>query len=78
MTAPCLATAVHRPRALHLQAFKAVAKKATDRVLAGLPPPGAPDAPPDGAAGATAYLHEARRAKIRALVTSYVSKYGHL
>jgi len=60
------------------QAFKAVAKKATDRVLAGLPPPGAPDAPADSAAGATAYLHEARRAKIRALVTSYVSKYGHL
>lgn len=74
---PCL-TRARAASSRALQAFKAVAKKATDRVLAGLPPPGAPDAPADSAAGATVFLHEARRAKIRALVTSYVSKYGHL
>lgn len=59
------------------QAFKTVAKKSTDKVLAGLPPPGAPDAPPETAAALAAYFHEGRRQKIKALVDSYVVKYAH-
>lgn len=53
-----------------------MAKRATDKVLSGLPPPGAPDAPLDTAEGSAAYLNEQRRAKIRTLVDSYVQKYG--
>lgn len=60
-----------------LQAFKTVAKKSTDKVLAGLPPPGAPDAPPETADGLAAYFNEGRRQKIKALVDGYVSKYAH-
>jgi hypothetical protein len=61
-----------------LQAFKSVAKKATDKVLAGLPPPGAPDAPPEGAEALAAYFADGRKQKIKALVDSYVSKYAHV
>lgn len=60
------------------QAFKTVAKRATDKVLSGLPPAGAPDAPVDTAEAAAAYLSEQRRAKIRVLVNGYVQKYGSL
>lgn len=63
--------------ALPAQAFKAVAKKSTDKVLAGLPPQGAPDAPPEAPEALAAYFHEGRRQKIKALVDSYVTKYAH-
>lgn len=63
--------------ALPAQAFKAVAKKSTDKVLAGLPPQGALDAPPEAPEALAAYFHEGRRQKIKALVDSYVTKYAH-
>lgn len=62
-------------RTVAVQAFKTVAKKSTDKVLAGLPPPGAPDAPPETPDALAAYFSEGRKQKIKALVDSYVNKF---
>lgn len=59
------------------QAFKTIAKKATDKVLAGLPPPGAADAPPEVVAALPAYFSEGRKAKVKVLVDGYLAKYAH-
>lgn len=64
------------PHGTHPQGFKAIAKKATDKVLAGLPPPGLPDAPPAAPAALPAYFAEPRRSKVRALVEGYVARYA--
>jgi hypothetical protein len=67
----------HAPPNPPQQAFKTIAKKATDKVLAGLPPPGAPDAPPPVASALPGYFAEPRRGKVKALVEGYVVKYAN-
>lgn len=59
------------------QAFKSIAKRATDKVLAGLPLPGAPGAPPDSRPEADAYWRDApRRGGVQRLVDAYVQRFA--
>jgi len=58
------------------QGFKQIARRATDKVLAGLPAPNGPGAPPDTKPGAEAYWQDpSRRLGVQRVVDAYVTRF---